>query len=180
MGREFAPSAELRNGLYRFVCHLYGFEECSDVNAVRYQVFISGKYDEELLPPNQDSLNQHISRANYQCYIWRHAVQPVLNLPSFRDYGWEVDDTGNVLVNWMTLAPAPESLLQFVNCKCRKGCGNKMCSCVKAELKCSDLCKCTDCENKSGDREDIDCTSDTYDNTQDDFSSSEENSDNEF
>ena len=70
-------------GLYSFICHLYGFEECSDVNAVRYQAFKSGKYDEELLQPNQDSLDQHISRANYQCYIWRHAVQPVLNLPSF-------------------------------------------------------------------------------------------------
>ena len=86
-------------------CHLYGFEECSDVNAVRYQAFKSGKYDEELLPPNQDSLDQHISRANYQCYIWRHAVQPVLNLPSFCEYGWEVDDVGNVLVKWMTIAP---------------------------------------------------------------------------
>ncbi|CAB4022892.1 Hypothetical predicted protein, partial [Paramuricea clavata] len=39
MGREIAPSAELKSGLYRFICHLYGFEECSDVNAVRYQAF---------------------------------------------------------------------------------------------------------------------------------------------
>ena len=178
MGREIAPSAELKSGLYSFVCHLYGFEECSDVNAVRYQAFKSGKYDEELLPPNQDSLDQHISRANYQCYIWRHAVQPVLNLPSFCEYGWEVDDVGNVLVKWMTIAPAPESLLEFVNCKCQKGCETKRCSCVKAELKCSDLCKCVGCRNNNGNKEDIDCDSDTYD-SQGDFSSSE-NSDNEY
>ena len=108
MGREIAPSAELKSGLYGFVCHLYGFEECSDVNAVRYQAFKSGKYDEELFPPNQDSLDQHISLANYQCYIWRHAVQPVLNLPSFCEYGWEVDDVGNVLVKWMTIAPCSQ------------------------------------------------------------------------
>jgi hypothetical protein len=178
MGREIAPSAELKSGLYSFVCHLYAFEECSDVNAVRYQAFKSGKYDEELLPPNQDSLDQNISRANYQCYIWRHAVQPVLNQPSFCEYGWEVDDVGNILVKWMTIAAAPESLLEFVNCKCQKGCETKRCSCVKAELKCSDLCKCVGCKNNNGNKEDIDCDSDTYD-SQGDFSSSE-NSDNEY
>ena len=125
MGREIAPSAELKCGLCGFVCDVYGFGEYSDINAVLYQAFKSGKYDEKLLPPSQDSLDLHISRANYQCFIWRHAEQPVLNLPSFCEYGWEVDDVGNVLVKWMTTAPAPDTLLEFVNCKCQKGCETK-------------------------------------------------------
>ena len=73
IGREVELSNELRDGLACFVCHLYGFEESSDINAVRFQLFKGRKYEEELLPPNQDSLNQHTRRANYQCYIWRHA-----------------------------------------------------------------------------------------------------------
>ena len=34
VGKQITPSDELKSGLYEFVCHLYGFEECSDVNAV--------------------------------------------------------------------------------------------------------------------------------------------------
>lgn len=178
MGRTIAPSPQLKNGLYSFVCHLYGFEKCSDVNSVRYQMFKGGKYDEELLPPNQDSLDQHISRANYQCYIWRHATQPVLNLPNFCDYGWTVDDDGNVSIKWMTLAPAPDSILEFVNCKCKKGCETNRCSCLKAAMKCSDLCKCIGCRNNDGNNEGIlDCDPDTYD-SQNEYSSSDD-SDNE-
>ena len=61
MGREIIPSVKLKSGLCGFVCDLYGFGECSDINIVRYEAFKSGKYDEELLPPNQDSLDLHIS-----------------------------------------------------------------------------------------------------------------------
>ena len=177
MGTTIAPSTQLKNGLYGFMCHLYGFEECSDVNSVRYRMFKGGKYEEELLPPNQDSLNLHISRANYQCYIWRHAMQSMLNLPNFCNHGWKVDDDGNVSIKWMTLAPAPDSILEFVNCKCKKGCENNRCSCVKAAMKCSDLCKCIGCRNTDGDNEGtLEYDSDTYDSL-DEYSSSDSSAD---
>ena len=70
LGRETTLSNELKTALSTYACHLYGFEECADVNSVRYQLFKSGKYNEELLPPNQDSFDQHARRANFQCYIW--------------------------------------------------------------------------------------------------------------
>jgi hypothetical protein len=136
-------------------------------------MFKGGKYDEELLPPNQDSLNNHIRRANYQCYIWRHAVQPILRLPNFCDHGWKLDEEGNVTINWTSLAPAPDSILEFVNCKCKKGCENNRCSCVKAVMKCSDLCKCTGCKNISTDiTNSLESDSDTY-NSPDECSSSD-------
>ena len=34
MGTTIAPSTQLKNDLYGFVCNLYGFEECSDVTLV--------------------------------------------------------------------------------------------------------------------------------------------------
>lgn len=178
LGKTVTLSTQLKNGLYGFVCHLYGYEGRSDVNSVRYEMFKGGKYDEELLPPNQDSLDNHIRRANYQCYIWRHAVQPILRLPDFCDHGWKLDEEGNVTINWMSLAPAPDSILEFVNCKCKKGCENNRCSCVKAVMKCSDLCKCTGCKNSSTDITDsLESDSDTY-NSPDECSSSD-NSDDE-
>ena len=146
-----------------------------DVNSVRYEMFKGGKYDEELLPPNQDSLDNHIRRANYQCYIWRHAVQPILRLPDFYDHGWKLDEEGNVTINWMSLAPAPDSVLEFVNCKCKKGCENNRCSCAKAAMKCSDLCKCIGCKNSSTNITDsLESDSDTFSPEE---SSSSDNSD---
>ena len=165
MGATFAPSAELRSGLYGSVCHWYGFQECCDINSVRYKMFKGGKYEEESLPPNQDSLDQHINRANYQCYIWRHVNHPVQSLPSFCDYGWKIDNQGDVSVDWMTLSPAPDSVLEFVNCKCTKGCENNRCSCVKATLRCSDLCKCSNCKNDIGESDDSN-NADTYDSSE--------------
>lgn len=180
LGKETELSNELKNDLSSYVCHLYGFEECSDVNYVRYQLFKRGKYEEELLPPNQDSLDQHALRANFQCYIWRHAMQPMLHLPSFYNHGWKLDGEGNVAVDWMTIPAAPDSILEFVNCKCTKGCENRRCSCVKASLKCSDLCQCIDCKNHSEDREENDeDDSDTFGFESCDDHSSDDNSENE-
>ena len=56
--------------LKKFVCHLYGVENQDDVNLVRYLLFEGGKFEEELLLPNEDSWNQHVKRAfNVQCFI---------------------------------------------------------------------------------------------------------------
>ena len=45
-------------------------------------------------------------------------------------------------------ASAPEVLLQCVSCSCRVSqCLKGRCSCLNAELPCTDLCKCTHCSN---------------------------------
>ena len=176
LGKETVLSNELMNALSTYVCHLYGFEDCSNVNSVRYQLFKSGKYEEQLLPPNQDSLDQHACRANFQCYIWRHALQPILNLPKFYNHGWKIDDEGKVAVEWMTIPAAPDSILEFVHCKCTKGCESRRCSCVKASLKCSELCQCSDCRNRSEGCEEIEeIDSDMFESCD----SSDDNSENE-
>ena len=46
----------LKKQLQNFVCHLYGYEGYS----IRFEIFKSGKYDEELLPRNQNSIDQHM------------------------------------------------------------------------------------------------------------------------
>lgn len=157
LGTSISPSQELISQLTCYVCHLYGYENQSDVNLVRYLAFKDGKYEEEMLPPNEDSLLQHIRRAVYQCYIWRNATQPILNLPNFTEHGWSIDDNGKVCVKWMNLPPAPDSILTLVNCKCTKGCSNNRCSCRKSKLTCTDVCKCNDCQNgKTNNEEDDD------------------------
>jgi hypothetical protein len=46
-----------------------------------------------------------------------------------------------------TLGSARNSILEFVSCKCKKGCQTKRCSCFKANLKCTELSQCSNCEN---------------------------------
>lgn len=49
----------------------------------------------------------------------------------------------------MDLLPAPNSVLELANCKCKKNkCQTKSCTCFKNNLSCTEFCSCTDCENK--------------------------------
>ena len=75
LGQEVELSNELIDNLTSYVCHLYVLQEHSDINAVRFQLFKGGKYEEELLPPNQDSLNQHDEQTINAIYGAMHIDQ---------------------------------------------------------------------------------------------------------
>lgn len=80
LGTDLNPSEDLFTQLHYFICHLYGYQRYSEINRVCYEMFKSGKFDEELLPPNKDSLDQHINRPNYQteCFISRRSTHAIL------------------------------------------------------------------------------------------------------
>ena len=54
------------------------------------------------------------------------------------EWGWKKSKFGLTPVT-TTKDPAPEALLKFISCKCKKGSG-AACSCRKAGLKCSIIC----------------------------------------
>lgn len=166
IGESIPPSNEVSKQLQAFVCALYGNNRQTSVNKLRYDLFKSGKSSEECLPPNEDALKLHISRCNYQAYIWRHALDQNIDAPSFLEHGWDEDKDGNVKIKWLSGPPAPESLLVFVNCGCKTGCKSNRCSCHKATLPCTDLCKCESCENKS--KKDDEESENDYDTDMDD------------
>ena len=57
---------------------------------------------------------------------------------------------------WMTCPPAPDALFDSINCKCKTGCRTFRCSCKKANLACTDLCSCCDCQNSTKEMDDKD------------------------
>ena len=85
LGNELNVPSFVKAVLKKLVCHLYGVENQDDVNLARYLLFKGGKFEEELLPPNEDSLEQHVKRANFQCFIWRRATNAMMNAPTFLD-----------------------------------------------------------------------------------------------
>ena len=105
-----------------YVVDLYGSKGgCSDVDLLRYQILKGGKFGGEYMPPNSDSLELLLQCSCYQCYLWRHAMMPTVNAPAISNHGWKVED-GRVSIQWMNLAPAPDSILAFVTCSCKEGC----------------------------------------------------------
>ena len=148
-------SQDLINSLNKFVCLLYYDEVSTHVDECRYNLFKSGKCSDETLPPNFDSLQKHIERANFQAYICNWCLSANLDLPLSENNGWLVSN-GQLQISWMTKPAAPDSLLEFVQCKCKTGCETMRCSCLKSGLKCTDFCQCVSCHNGKEDDSDED------------------------
>ena len=73
------------------------------------------------LPPCEDCLYQHAARANYQAALWRHTLQASPIIPSPVRQGWSMED-GQLAVMWQNGPHAPEVVIEFLACKCKKSC----------------------------------------------------------
>ena len=100
------------------------------------------------IPPIKDALRLHILRANYQAYIWKHALNGHFIAPSPHGHGWLVKDF-KISILWMRKDPVPKALLEFLHCKTCKKCDTYRCLCKKSGFQCSDICGCSalHCEN---------------------------------
>ena len=148
LGRSWDVDDELFDVLEEFVCDLYGKKgRLSSVNLLRYQLHCAkgGNVEPELLPPCQSSLKLHVSRSNYQAAIWRRAIVALPDTPSPHGQGWEVTTQGDISIKWLGSKPAPEEVLEMLACVCKKSCTIERCCCLKAGLKCTDMCalQCT-------------------------------------
>ena len=107
------------------------------------------------MPPNQDSLHKHIQRANFQTAIYKQSLIPNQDIPAPEENGWKIED-GKLAIHWMTLPPAPQSIMELLRCSCKKTkCALRKCSCFANNLNCTDLCSCTNCENTKPDSDEI-------------------------
>lgn len=56
--------------------------------------------------------------------------------------GWRIEGNGDLTIDWLSLPPAPQSILEFLSCKCKTGCARGNCSCRRHMLLCTDACGC--------------------------------------
>jgi hypothetical protein len=138
------------------ICQMYGAAGASLKTAyeTRYWMFCQECQKSESLPPTTDSLHTHIKRSNYQTYIWRKLLHPMLNLPDPTSHGWEMADAGALQPQLMSKPAAPTVLVELVMCKCRKSaCKSNRCSCKVNDLVCTEGCVCMGgdvCQNPNG------------------------------
>ena len=119
LGNEVDPTDETCEMLMEYVCALYGHKDITSVNEVRYSMFRLGNFSDECLPPTEDCLEKHIQRANHQAFIWKRSLVAFIVPPSPVGNGWELKDD-ELTIQWMTSYVAPDQLLEFVNCGCKK------------------------------------------------------------
>ncbi len=71
--------------------------------------------------------------------------------------GWEMADD-ELTIDWMDLAPAPQSVLELAFCTCKKSkCKSPNTDdtcCASLWLRCTDMCQCNKCENMGPPAED--------------------------
>ncbi|CAH3031303.1 unnamed protein product, partial [Pocillopora meandrina] len=80
LGERVPARQDDLNKLERFVCALYNDHLCQSVNELRYKLFCKSKsLQSHQLPPTKEALENHLMRANYQSFIWKHALQTEVN-----------------------------------------------------------------------------------------------------
>ena len=124
------------------------------INPLRYHLFCAkrGDIESHQLPPCRDCFVNHAKRANYQAELWRRCLEQDPQIPSPVDRGWKAEREGGsekLLVHWMDGQPAPETILGLLACSCPRKCELPRCTCLASGLKCTDMCKLTDCENQA-------------------------------
>ena len=129
--------------LERFVVVMYS-KGCglAKVNEARHRLFTSGKKTLESIPPSQAALFEHIKRALLQAsFYWNQATSVHQEIPYFREWGWQREDSGVWLPYWTTLQDASKACSILLHCSCERSCtGN--CKCSRAGVRCTGLCKC--------------------------------------
>ncbi|XP_026804078.1 uncharacterized protein LOC113560765 [Rhopalosiphum maidis] len=119
--------------LYKAPAHI------TSLNNLRHHIFhktaASNKKQVQLarLPPTIDAAREHLHRVYLQIQLWRgNRLNP-------QNWGWK-EDNGKLNPVFTKKPPAPDTLLKVISCACAKTC-EQNCSCRKAGLLCSVICK---------------------------------------
>ena len=101
------------------------------------------------------------------------------------EHGWEKDPNGYVIPAWNSKPFAPDTLLKYVSCACKKTkCVKRICSCLEHNPTCTELCKCLDSDNQKAENLTSNETDDDMDDEEEDnddhYGGSDIDDDNEF
>ena len=79
-------------------------------------------------------------------------------------------------MKWMSREPALAVLLEFLSCSCARSCKLPTCTCLANGLKCIDMCRLRDCNNRAEEEEILEeeCSNDVKDDDYDDDDEEEE------
>ena len=154
---ENLPSIEVLEALQSWIVKSYGGkkrpEDVKTIPQLRWYLFTKFLCEVSKLPPTTAAFKYKVFRSHYVTLVLKISLLPMQNLPSPLDYGWERVNTSYLAIMTDEL-PAPLALVELSSCSCKTRCCNNRCKCYKNHLSCSDMCKCTGCENNDVDHSD--------------------------
>ena len=129
--------------LEKFTVHMYDRTlDCTKVDEARKVLFSQKGRSLDCIPPTSATLVQHIKRAAFQAgYCWGQCLFTSPIFPDLERWGWKKGTQGVWEPLWSTLPEASKACQELIKCGCKSRCKGG-CSCVKAGLKCTSLCKC--------------------------------------
>ncbi|GBM87252.1 hypothetical protein AVEN_31982-1 [Araneus ventricosus] len=118
-------------------CFVWGDPATQNLDELRYHSFVKAaakaKFNLARLPPTTDAAQLHAMRNYHHVQTWLGNEKDPLK------WGW-MHTPSSLFPKKSEKDPAPESLLQFISCTCKKVCTNA-CGCRNTGLHCSLLCK---------------------------------------
>ena len=146
----------IENGCIKFIRGLYGERGNKDLTDMRHTKWIekcksntmSGVSDLKSFPPTLEATRLNAKRAHFQSSVRINVKMMKAKVLDAEEYGW-IKDLTNKCLDPVHLEPttpiAPDVLLKITFCGCcsAQPCSSNKCSCKKANMKCSILCKCT-------------------------------------
>ena len=145
LGKSFDPlSSDALSAIEKFTCHMYGSSTSTSINEGRV---VLNRLNLALFR-HAKMLSLNISAEQTTKPVsgvapWRLRQIPPPPPPQHPGQGWMVDSNGDLEIYWLSLVPAPASLLEFVRCSCTTGCKQERCSYRRQHLSCTDACKCS-------------------------------------
>ena len=149
LGEEDKPSVAVKETLERLVCSLYQVKHEIDVNEARYKTFTKRKKPPppQPLPLTKDALYLHIERANYQCQLWKKALDYHSQLPHPVEHGW-INIDGSLAVQWGHLKPAQIPFLNLFLAAAKNPNAPQTIAVVHLLIAMYGFMLCTNCKNK--------------------------------
>ena len=154
LGKSWDVTQLVNDTLQAFTCHTYASSsKTTKVNVLRHEMFLTkrGEVDSSTLPPCEDSLQQHIQRANYQAGVWQRSLQRNPDVPEPTCHGWVRTEVGSLKIDWMHGHAAPDAVLELLACQCKRECLQERCPCLVNGLKCTYMCRLQACGNRKED-----------------------------
>ena len=138
---------EIIEPLAQFTCMGYDSDGPHSIPELRWKLWSKKNKEGENLPPTVSTLISLLQRTNLVGRVCKAYTSPNPIFPALTECGWVRDPETNILSpNYCLLPPAPEDVLEFVKCGCTTTCSKNICSCYKAGVPCTPLCKCSDDE----------------------------------
>ena len=87
--------------------------------------------------------------------MWKSCLVACPVIPAPIGHGWIHDaENDGYAIEWMSVNPKPNAVLEFLSCNCSRSCKSNKCSCAANGLRCTDMCHIRDCSNQETIEED--------------------------